>query len=70
MDFFSLGEVFIGIGMGLGGGEMWDKHFGNMQHPNALLDNVLAQCVPRSNMVGRGSSSQFATTLKIVQLPS
>ena len=37
---------------------------------HALLDNVLAQCVPRSNMVGRGSSSQFATTLKIVQLPS
>ena len=33
LDFFSLGEVFIGIGMGLGGGEMWDKHFGNMQHP-------------------------------------
>ena len=33
--FFSLAEAFIGIGMGLGGGEMWDKHFGNMQHPTA-----------------------------------
>ena len=33
VGFFSLGEVFMGIGMGLGGQSMQKKYFGNMTHP-------------------------------------
>ena len=33
LDFFSLGEVFIGIGMGLGMGEISSNTFGNTAHP-------------------------------------
>ena len=40
MDFFSLGEVFIGIGMGLGLGEVSPNTFGNMQHPNVCTYNM------------------------------
>ncbi len=29
--------------MGLGGGEMWDKHFGNMQHPKAEIGTMPVQ---------------------------
>ena len=33
MDFFSLGELFIGNGMGLWGLEINPNTFGNMTHP-------------------------------------
>ena len=35
LDFFSLGETFLGIGMRLGGGIMQFKMFGNLAHPSA-----------------------------------
>ena len=41
LDFFSLGEVFIGIGMGLGGGKFHFHTFGNLQHPNELLAKLV-----------------------------
>ena len=34
LDFFSLGETFLVIGMRLGGGIMQFKIFGNLAHPN------------------------------------
>ena len=37
LDFFSLGEVFMGIEMGLGGDSMQKKYFGNMTHPTVLF---------------------------------
>ena len=39
LDFFSLGETFLGIGMRLGGGIMQFKMFGNLAHPLALFFN-------------------------------
>ena len=37
LDFFSLGETFLGIGMRLGGGIMQFKMFGNLAHPNVAF---------------------------------
>ena len=36
LDFFSLGDLFIGIRMGLGPGENSLNTFGNMTHPIIL----------------------------------
>ena len=45
MDFFSLGELFIGNGMGLWGGENSLNTFGNMHHPNIRSQIGFAQKV-------------------------
>ena len=41
LDFFSLGEIFIGNGMGKWGGEINPNTFGNMAHPTAPLSNSI-----------------------------
>ena len=39
LDFFSLGETFIGNGMGKWGGEINPNTFGNMAHPRIRVQS-------------------------------
>ena len=57
LDFFSLGETFLGIGMRLGVGIVQFKIFGNLAHPNGTPLQLIA------SMNGVGLENIFGVKL-------
>ena len=55
LDFFSLGETFLGIGMRLGGGIMQFKMFGNLAHPTVLQLAAAKPSIHRWTKGGQGA---------------
>ena len=48
LDFFSLGETFLGIEMRLGGGIMQFKMFGNLAHPKEGMSTNFGALTPKN----------------------